>query len=148
MSHRYVCLYDGGRSGGIRLTDELPGQVRANALAICSRFWERELFYRDDGIKLRAALAEGSSCGESVFTKLLAHTVYNPFRTLAFHYEEVGPYHVDEIKAKICRYLEGDDDILTQFIDGDEILQRLDRVDSFAGLVDLIETMQGKNEAV
>jgi hypothetical protein len=147
MPNKYICLYDGGRSGSIRLTDQLPGEVRANTLAICSRFWEREHFYRDDGTKFRATPADGASCGVSGLTKLLAHILYNPFRTLAFQYADVGPFQLDEIKAKIFRYLEVDGDILTQFMDGDEIRRRLDRIDSFAGLVDLIETMQGKNEA-
>jgi hypothetical protein len=53
--------------------------------------------------------------------------VYNSVRTIEMKYRRSGDYTLHELHDQICASVEQDDDILTQFMDGQEIKAVLER---------------------
>ncbi len=69
--------------------------------------------------------------------------LYNPIRTVEFRYEDCGVFDLAEIRQRIAHYVSCDDDILTQFLDVDEIASRLSTVATFEDIVSLLNDMHG-----
>jgi hypothetical protein len=72
---------------------------------------------------------------------------YNPLSAVEFHYDLDGVYELDEVKQKIPRYVQADDDILTQFMDGNEIANRLAKANNFDDVIALRDAMSGLEES-
>ena len=71
-------------------------------------------------------------------TKLLAYTVYNPKIKVAIGWTKIADYPLSDLKKDINKQVERDDDIITQFEEGEIIKQKIENCDSFD---DIIKTL-------
>jgi len=72
---------------------------------------------------------------------LLANTIYNPRVTATLIWQPPKPYSLDDLKFAYARAVEQDDDILTQFVEAEELKARISRAQSFAELVEVYHWM-------
>ena len=138
---RYIVL----SCDSVWLEDVLRPTVDATHLAILKQFWSGERFFRSDGVEFDAVPTNANLPSPSLIRRILAE-IYNPRRRVSLVYNEKGPYNLDEVKRLIMDCVSRDDDILTQFIEGDEIRDRLRDAVTFDEVVDVIERMGGKYE--
>jgi len=54
------------------------------------RYWRRSRLYAEDGSLWRPEPVDGHEL--ALITRMLAHTIYNPRRTLSMSYERIGDY--------------------------------------------------------
>jgi hypothetical protein len=146
MSSPLIQLYDAKVGGSVELLPSLRSTWRVNKLAILDRTWNNVSIYRADGIKLRP-VPEQLGFPEKNVWSALAGLIYNPTRDIQLRYEEIGPFDLPEVKDKVLDYVSKDDDILTQFLDADEIRELLNRARTFDELVGVIRKIQGNGEA-
>ena len=84
------------------------------------------------------------------WNKFLAKTVYNPSFNVTLFWKKVGAYKLTELKAKIINCIEKDDDILTQFVEADFLMYKVEHSTGFAELVSLLNKycIEVKNEEI
>ena len=73
--------------------------------------------------------------GFSVLERLLAHTFYNPVSRVSITWEQLRPYSFDELRQHYLDAIAADDDILTQFVETEELSARVRACSSFDQLV-------------
>ena len=143
MGAKLIQLYDAPYGGGVELLPSLEPLRRMNRRAIFNRTWESVTIYREDGRTLRIHPKESERPKKNLWSVLVAF-FYDPPVKVHFLYEESGNYELDEIKTKILEYVSEDDDILTQFLNGDQIQALFAQSIAFSDLVAAIEKMQGR----
>ena len=141
----YIEMYE---AGGVEVHDRFPESVRTTALAIGARFWEHTRVFGPDGTWWGLSPADPKDAVVSPLRRILAMTVYNPFRTLALRHERRGTYQLSELKQRIREAVQKDDDILTQFMDEGEILLALDAASDFEQIVTLLKRMGEEQDVV
>ena len=132
--------------GGVEYREELPGTECTTTLGVASRFWERSRIYGPDGLVWRPVPAAPADVVLPVLPWLLA-VVYNPVRTLSLRYERTGEYQLPQLKQRIRECVEQDDDILTQFMEADEIKAALDKATDFEAVAALVKRMGEDQDA-
>lgn len=78
---------------------------------------------------------ESPQGGFSVIARVLAHTIYNPSCRLAINWTQVRSYDFDELRQHYLDAIADDDDVLTQFVERDELRSRVCKCATFADLV-------------
>ncbi len=73
--------------------------------------------------------------GFSALERLLAHTFYNPVSRVGITWEQLQPYSFDELRQHYLDAIAADDDILTQFVEPDELSARVRACSTFDQLV-------------
>lgn len=73
--------------------------------------------------------------GFSAFSRLLARSFYNPVSRVAVTWSQVRPYALDELRQHYLDAIAADDDILTQFVDPDELCARVRACSTFQDFV-------------
>lgn len=68
-------------------------------------------------------------------TRLLAKTFYNPAITVDIEWKLIGNYRLDDLKNDICSCVDKDDDIITQFEEGDIIKNEIRNCHSFEDIL-------------
>ena len=134
---------DGG--GFISFVPDHPRKERAKLLAIVNAYFEKVTVYDREGRKWSGRGIEGPS-RKSWWTKLLANTVYNPWVTVTVVWQEPKPYEIEELKSVYTAAVDKDDDILTQFVDANELKSRIDQADTFDELVETYRWMQTEQD--
>lgn len=147
MGTPYIQLYDAPYGGAVELLPSLKQVWRMNRAAIFDRTWESVSVYTESGRKLKPRPNELGLPRKNIWS-VFAVFFYDPLREVRFLYEEIGSFELEEIKTKILAYVAKDDDILTQFLDGDEIRMVLEGSNTFPDLVRAIEIIQGQGEVV
>ena len=74
------------------------------------------------------------SRGFSIWTRLTQY-VRMPKVVVPVRWIRCGQYHVDELRAAFLRAVEKDDDALTQFVERDDLVNRLKAATTFAEFV-------------
>ena len=64
-------------------------------------------------------------------TRLLAYTIYNPTVAVIPKWKLISEFELNEIKLELIKCVDDDDDILTQFIDSDQIKNHINTAESF-----------------
>ncbi|MGB0521688.1 MAG: hypothetical protein ACPGJS_01950 [Flammeovirgaceae bacterium] len=72
-------------------------------------------------------------------TKLLAYTFYNPEITITLTWTELHEYTLADLKKKINQQIKRDDDVITQFEEGEIIIQKINNCNSFDAIVTALE---------
>jgi len=105
----------------------------ATLLGTLRGFFDKSTIYDADG---RAWKAKGieSRFKRSWWTLLLANTVYNPRVTVTVLWREPKAYALDDLKFAYLKAVDRDDDILTQFVEAEELTLKISRAQSFAEL--------------
>ena len=143
MTYKYIQLYDADYGGSIQLLEELPKSKRMNRFAILSRTWESVTIFGEE----RKYIPKPSRC-ELPQKSPLQILLVQFYKDVSFSYDDCGEYQLDEIIEKILKYVECDDDILTQFLDGEEIKKKLKIAKTFNDILTIIDEIYGSNEAL
>ncbi len=83
-----------------------------------------------DGTKWKYGLIANKKI-DSLLTKILAYTIYNPIIQVTPNWTESGKYSLEELKSSICTCIDRDDDILTQFVEPERLKKIINDSDSF-----------------
>jgi hypothetical protein len=111
---------------------ELRQDYHTRAYALANGYWDRLTLYDSDGLawsvfKVTPAL--------SPLARFLARTVYNPRRIVHITFREPRQYLLDELKKHLTDLVNHDDDILTQFIEPDDLNALIRDAPSFKHLL-------------
>jgi hypothetical protein len=80
--------------------------------------------------------------GFSFVRRLLTKTVSNPTREVALFWTHLRPYPLSELRDAYLDAIEHDDDILTQFVEREELLRRVQQSQNFHDLVETWRWME------
>jgi hypothetical protein len=67
--------------------------------------------------------------------------LFSPWIPVTYVWREPTEYSLDDLKAAYIKAVDMDDDILTQFVDADELIGRIQHARSFASLVEIYRWM-------
>jgi hypothetical protein len=76
------------------------------------------------------------------WTRLLANTFYNPRFNTELRWVVSGSYTLGELQTLICQLVDKDDDILTQFVEADEIKLTVQGCRTFDELIRKLKSMK------
>ena len=76
------------------------------------------------------------------WTRLLANTVYNPRFDAQLRWEASGRYTFEDLQKLICSLVDKDDDLLTQFVDGDRLKSTVRACKTFDELIQKLKSMK------
>ncbi|MEM9418098.1 MAG: hypothetical protein AAGA25_03455, partial [Planctomycetota bacterium] len=79
----------------------------------------------------------------SGFSRLLAHTVYNPSISVEIDWERLGPYSKAALVNTVEAGLKFDDDIIQQWFDASDILKLLNAARSWEDMLLAVEAIGG-----
>lgn len=111
---------------------ELRQQYRTRAYALLNGYWDRLTLY--DSAGLAWSVAEVTPALSPV-ARLLARTVYNPQMMVRIAFSDARPYQFDELKNQLTDLANRDDDVLTQFIELDDLKALIRDAPSFKELL-------------
>jgi hypothetical protein len=77
----------------------------------------------------------------SLFDRLLAE-LYNPSREFPVSYSQLRPYEFAELQRAYLDAVAHDDDILTQFVEADELTERIKQCANFKQLLETWQWME------
>jgi len=80
------------------------------------------------------------------WTRFLANTIYNPRFEAELHWEGFGRYSFEDLQTLICSLVDRDDDILTQFVAGDQLKTTVLACKTFDELIRKLKTMKTLTE--
>lgn len=124
-------------SGYLDLIDNEDGLTDSNVLGLIKEVQKNFQAYDKDGFLWRVSEID-SNYRINALTKLLAYTVYNPIIKVSLAWTRIGVYKLDELKTDICNQTDKDDDVITQFEDGEVIKDNLKTCDSFDDIVRIL----------
>lgn len=130
----------------IELVETVPKTINANMLGILHEGWSGERYYLPDGRVMSISPVSGHEVKNRTLWKFLANTVYNPGKRISVKPIETGTYTVTQLKSKIVRWLNKDDDILTQFLEEESIKTLLSTVKTFDDLLLAVRCINGEYE--
>ncbi|MCH8511970.1 MAG: hypothetical protein LAT83_10010 [Kiritimatiellae bacterium] len=130
----------------IELVDRIPETIDANMLGILHEFWRGERYFLPDGREMSVFPVSGHEVKNRFLWLFLANTVYNPGRKIRVKPIDAGTYTVGALKSAIERWLDKDDDILTQFLEEESIKMLLSTVKTFDDLLLAVRCINGEYE--
>ena len=133
-------FYWNPKSGYFDMEENPKTTSMANTLGLLGDGDANSIVYASDGV-VWSFRFERPRKTQGIWTKLLAQ-VYNPLFEVGVTWTRERTYELDELLAAYLKGVEEDDDILTQFVDGDKISRRIKACKSFQ---DLVETWEWAN---
>jgi hypothetical protein len=134
----YIELHDGGT---VRALSRLPPKFVLSWHGLFGGVLEGYRIYSDDGQVLSLSLA-GPTPRNTALTRLLANTIYNPFRSFDVRYQPHGTFALSDLKEQILTLLSRDDDILSQFLSEQEIRSSVQAANTFQQLWQVVSSVQ------
>jgi hypothetical protein len=134
------CFISGPR-GYFSFEPSYSSQQTATLLGTIRGFYDKSTVYDSQGHTWHAKGIE-SPYKRSLWTILLANTVYNPRMTVSVLWREPKPYGLEDLKLVYSKAIDKDDDILTQFVEADELNKRISDAKSFDDLVAVYKWMK------
>lgn len=126
------------------LESERPPDIRAaNRLGIMNRYWENEHLF-DSTSRYRCVADESPEL--TALQKFLAFTVYNPVVPLRAEWRRVGDFALEDLVAVVREGLDHDDDIITQWFDGPQVIKLLRNADDWEEVLLAVEAIGGAHE--
>ena len=117
--------------------------LKPNRLAIIKRTWEHCHAFDADS---RYELVVTGVPNVSTLQRLLAYTVYNPSVELISTWTRLGDRSSSDLLNLVRAGLAKDDDIITQWFNGDEVLKLLESASSWDELVLAVRCIGGEHE--
>lgn len=105
---------------------------RTNVLGLLRRDAEKEQIFDADGRLFTCQLRTARKV--AWWSKLLAYTVYNPLLEVSNEWRFQRRYELLELQGRLKAVVADDDDILTQFIEHEELIQLINKASSFQNL--------------
>ena len=140
MTPTAPCFVVGPR-GYFSFEPSYSSQQTAKLLGAIGGFFDKSTVYDSQGRKWQAKGIE-SPYRRSWWTVLLANTVYNPRIAVTLLWRESEPYSLEELRLAYAKAVDKDDDILTQFVESDELKKRISEAQSFDELVEVYRWME------
>ncbi|NNT73270.1 hypothetical protein HKT18_13705 [Flavobacterium sp. IMCC34852] len=75
---------------------------------------------------------------DNFITRFLANTFYNPTVDVIPEWKMIGEFEIDEIKSVLIKSIEKDEDVLTQFIDSEDIKNHVNKAHSFETIYNIL----------
>jgi hypothetical protein len=121
----------------------LTAETRAvvTRLTLLSDWDEQCTTYDADGATWRFRLERPAS-GFSALARFAARVAYNPRHEVGVAWRRVRRYELPELKDAYVDAIDRDDDILTQFVEPEELRERVRRCESFQDLVETWRWME------
>lgn len=119
------------------MIDNEDGLTDSNVLGLIKEVQKNFQAYDKDGFLWRVSEID-SNYRINALTKLLAYTVYNPIIKVSLTWTKIGGYKLDELKKDICNQTDRDDDVITQFSDGEVIKEKVKECKSFDDLIRIL----------
>lgn len=128
--------FEVGPRGYFSFNPQFESTIVATTLGAFGGFAEKRIVFDRDGRQWRAKSIV-SPVPKSWWRVLLANTVYNPRITVTILWRQPTPFDVEELKQAYLKAVGKDDDILTQFVEADELKKRIKNAQSFDELVEV-----------
>jgi hypothetical protein len=134
LSGEFLVVAD---DGYVDLWVAAPDRLTVTAYALVQRGYLRWRIYGPDGqVRRIRTLVPERPLGP--LGKVLAYTVYNPRLETAVVYAPSRAYALEELKDDLRRAVERDDDILTQFVEAEELHRHIGAARSRSDLLGVI----------
>jgi hypothetical protein len=125
----------------ISIYKDFPNIIDANyplnkstLLGVLKKSSDKTLYFDKEGkVWSSTILSEGYK--PTLIDKLLAYTFYNPLLDIKRSWVQLRDYDLQELKERICYCIDKDDDILTQFIEGDMLKLIISNCTDFNSIV-------------
>ncbi len=127
----------------------IPGVVESlwtlspNRLAIIKRTWQHCHAFDADS---RYELVVADVPPISALQRILAYSIYNPSVTVSSTWERVADRSPSDIPNLVRSGLASDDDIITQWFDGDEVMSLLESAKTWEELLTAVRCIGGEHE--
>ncbi|MCB9241409.1 MAG: hypothetical protein H6608_09770 [Flavobacteriales bacterium] len=125
-------------TGYLGLVDNADSLTNSNALGLIKGVLKNFQVYDEDG-RLWKVEKVDSNFKVNGLTKFLAYTVYNPKVMLTIGWTKITDYKLDDLKKDIIKQVDRDDDIITQFEEGEVIKRQIENCESFDSIVKTLE---------
>ena len=116
----------------VHVWTELRQDYHTRAYALVNGYWDRLTLYDSAGLAWSVSEVTPPI---SPLARFLARTVYNPRRMVRITFREPRPFQLDELKEQLTDLVNRDDDVLTQFIDPDDLNTLIRNSQSFKDLL-------------
>jgi len=130
-----------GPRGYFSFEPSFSSRQTASLLGAIGGFFDKSIVYDADGRQWKAKSIE-SRYKRTWWTLLLANTVYNPRITVTVLWREPKGYALGELKRAYSKAVDKDDDILTQFVEVEELKKKISEAQSFAALAEVYRWME------
>lgn len=118
---------------GIDIIPSEANLTKATALAVLNG---RKNTYAFDGNGQKWTYEFTSDkVSDKFLTRFLANTFYNPIVDIKTNWTLMDKYTLEELKKEISDCIDDDDDILTQFIESDDLRKEISDSESFESIV-------------
>ena len=131
------CFAYNSRKHFLYLWNQIEMDKRVSRLTLVTQ-WDRHCTVYDPSGAAWNFRFEHNGKGYSWLDRVLAE-IYNPAKEMPVVWSRIRSYETAELRSAYLEALAHDDDILTQFVEADELSDRIQRCQSFA---DLIATWQ------
>ena len=115
------------------IEDEKPF-AKVSVLTIINNRPNNTIIYDGENNKWTYELTS-DQYNNTFLTRLLAKTIYNPQLDATVNWSRLGTYSLEELKDEIYACIDADDDILTQFEEGDHIKSVIDNCIDFQAII-------------
>ena len=134
----YPIILTDNTTGYLDLVENGDRLKNSNALGLIKGVHKNFQAYDKDG-RLWKIDKVNSSFKVNGLSKFLAYTVYNPKVKVTIEWTKVTDYKLDDLKKDISKQVDRDDDILTQFEEGEIIKEQVEKCDSFDNIIKTLE---------
>lgn len=121
-------------------TEKLDDMTRCSLVGICQRRYERASYYDSKGI-LWSVRVSKAPYPVNIWTKIMGQ-IYNPRFSVELQWVTERPYEFRELQEAICKCVDMDDDILTQFIEADKLKKLVLETSDFHHLFNRLKKMR------
>ena len=124
----------------IDLCDTVQTRQRVSHLALLDDFDSDSIAYDSKGLAWSFHF-EQPPARSALLGRLLAHTIYNPVREVAISWSQLRDYSLEELRDAYLDAVAHDKGILTQFVEPNELQQRIQQIRTFEDLVEIWQWM-------
>jgi hypothetical protein len=117
----------------------------ATVLGAIDGGFDKNLVYDSSGRKWKSRGIE-SPYKRTWWRRLLAE-VYNPIITVTVLWGDAKAYALDELKLAYRKAVDQDDDILTQFVEAEELKSRISQTKTFDQLIEVYRWMEADHDS-
>lgn len=130
----YPIILTDNTTGYLDLVENGDSLTNSNALGLIKGVHKNFQAYDKDG-RLWKVDKVDSNYQVNGLTKFLAYTVYNPKVKVTIGWTKIADYKLDDLKKDINKQVDRDDDIITQFEEGETIKGQIENCDSFDNII-------------
>jgi hypothetical protein len=122
----------------MHLWNTLDGELEGNLYAYTKGYWNNILLFDAAGNKWKVTRVTPNRKIYPI-EKIMASICWNPKIKVRLEFDKPKPYPLEALKKEISALVDFDDDILTQFIEANDLKEVIKTADNFEGLVDILK---------